>query len=81
MSPPVTAKAAGIHPGDYFRDVLLRVSTGTDEKKFTPHGWKDHFKGRGHRLASRPAAGTRRRALRHARHDGCEATVTTGWQR
>ena len=43
MSLLMTAKAAGIHPGDYFRDVLLRISTCTDAKQLTPHGWKQHF--------------------------------------
>lgn len=43
MSLLMTAKAAGIHPGDYFKDVLLRLSTCTDVKQLTPHGWKDHF--------------------------------------
>ena len=43
MSLLMTAKAAGIHPGDYFKDVLLRISTCTDAKLLTPHGWKGHF--------------------------------------
>ncbi len=43
MSLLMTAKAAGIHPGDYFKDVLLRLSTCTDVKKLTPHGWQQHF--------------------------------------
>ncbi len=43
MSLLMTAKAAGIHPGDYFKDVLLRLSTCTDAKKLTPHGWQQHF--------------------------------------
>ena len=43
MSLLMTAKAAGIHPGDYFKDVLLRLSTCTDAKMLTPHGWKQHF--------------------------------------
>lgn len=43
MSLLMTAKAAGIHPGDYFKDVLLRLSTCTDAKRLTPHGWKQHF--------------------------------------
>lgn len=38
-----TAKAAGIDPREYFRDVLLRISTCSDVKKLTPHGWKQHF--------------------------------------
>ncbi len=43
MSLLMTAKAAGIHANDYFRDVLLRISTCTDAKMLTPHGWKQHF--------------------------------------
>ena len=39
----MTAKAAGINPSDYFKDVLVRLSTCTDVKKLTPHGWKEHF--------------------------------------
>ena len=39
----MTAKAAGVNPGDYFRDVLLRISTCTDVTMLTPHGWKQHF--------------------------------------
>jgi len=54
MSLLMTAKAAGVHPGDYFRDVLLRISTCTDAKLLTPHGWKQHFEaevtGRRHAL-------------------------------
>ncbi len=43
MSLLQTAKAAGVNPGDYFRDVLLRISTCSDVRKLTPHGWKEHF--------------------------------------
>ncbi|MEO5617781.1 MAG: hypothetical protein ABIS67_08415 [Candidatus Eisenbacteria bacterium] len=43
MSLLMTAKAAGIHPGDYFKDVLLRIPTCTDARLLTPHGWKGHF--------------------------------------
>ena len=43
MSLLMTAQAAGIHVGDYFRDVLVRISTCTDVKKLTPHGWKEHY--------------------------------------
>lgn len=39
----MTAKAAGIHPGDYFKDVLLRLSTCSDVQSLTPHGWKERF--------------------------------------
>jgi transposase len=43
MSLLMTAQAAGIHVGDYFRDVLVRISTCTDVTKLTPQGWKDHY--------------------------------------
>jgi transposase len=43
MSLLMTAKAAGVNPGDYFKDVLLRISTCSDAKLLTPHGWKAHF--------------------------------------
>ena len=43
MSLLMTAKAAGINANDYFRDVLLRISTCTDVRQLTPHGWKQHF--------------------------------------
>lgn len=43
MSLLVTAQAAGIHVGDYFRDVLVRISTCTEVKKLTPHGWREHY--------------------------------------
>ena len=43
MSLLMTAQAAGIHVGDYFRDVLVRISTCNDVKKLTPHGWKEHY--------------------------------------
>ena len=40
----MTAKAAGVHLGDYFKDVLLRISEpGTDVKDLTPHRWKERF--------------------------------------
>ena len=49
----MTSKAAGIHAGDYFRDVLTRISTCTDAKQLTPHGWKQNFEAEvhGRRLA------------------------------
>lgn len=40
MSLLQTAKAAGVNPRDYFRDVLLRISTCSDVSSLTPHGWK-----------------------------------------
>ncbi len=43
MSLLMTAKAAGVNPGDYFKDVLLRISTCKDARLLTPHGWKEHF--------------------------------------
>ena len=44
MSLLMTAKAAGVHLGDYFKDVLLRISEpGVDVKDLTPHGWKQRF--------------------------------------
>ncbi len=43
MSLLMTAKAAKIDPLEYFRDVLLRISTERDVTKLTPHGWKLHF--------------------------------------
>jgi transposase len=38
-----TARAIGIDPKNYFRDVLLRIGSETDVSKLTPHGWKQHF--------------------------------------
>lgn len=38
-----TARAIGLDPRAYFRDVLLRIGSETDVKKLTPHGWKQHF--------------------------------------
>jgi len=38
-----TAKAIGIEPKVYFRDVLMRISQERDVTKLTPHGWKQHF--------------------------------------
>ena len=40
MSLLMTAKAAGVNPRDYFRDVLLRIATCSDVSTLTPHGWK-----------------------------------------
>ena len=40
----MTEKAAGVHMGDYFKDVLLRISEpGVDIESLTPHGWKERF--------------------------------------
>ena len=38
-----TCKEIGVHPREYFRDVLHRVSKCSDVTKLTPHGWKEHF--------------------------------------
>ena len=38
-----TCREIGVNPTEYFRDVLIRVRTGTDVAKLTPHGWKTHF--------------------------------------
>ena len=38
-----TAKAIGINPQVYIRDVLLRIAHETDVKKLTPHGWQKHL--------------------------------------
>lgn len=39
----MTAKAIGLVPQVYLRDVLLRLATCSDVTKLTPHGWKQHF--------------------------------------
>ena len=36
----MTAKAAGVEPGEYFRDILLGTSGCKDVTHLTPHGWK-----------------------------------------
>jgi len=38
-----TAKAIGIDPKTYVRDVLERVRKESDRSKLTPRGWKEHF--------------------------------------
>ncbi|MEQ1633227.1 MAG: transposase domain-containing protein [Planctomycetota bacterium] len=38
-----TARAIGIDPRTYFRDVLVRIGTETDVAKMTPHGRKQRF--------------------------------------
>lgn len=43
MSLLMTAKAAGIESREYFRDVLLRISTCSDVRSLTPHGWKERW--------------------------------------
>jgi transposase len=39
----MSAKAHGLNPAHYLRDVLLRIATETDVRKLTPAGWKKHF--------------------------------------
>ena len=43
LSLVMTAKAAGVDPRTYLRDVLLRIARETNVAKLTPHGWKEHF--------------------------------------
>ncbi len=43
LSLVMTAKALGIDPRLYLRDVMLRIARETDVSKLTPHGWRDHF--------------------------------------
>ena len=43
LSLVMTAKAIGLNPQTYLRDVLLRVGREPDVAKLTPHGWKQHF--------------------------------------
>lgn len=44
MSLLMTARAAGVNPRDYFRDILLRVSEpGLTAADLTPHAWKERF--------------------------------------
>jgi transposase len=44
LSLVMTAKAAGIDPRVYLRDVLLRIAREHDVAKLTPHGWREHFR-------------------------------------
>jgi len=43
MSPLMSAKAAGIDPWQYFRDVLVRVGKHSEPADLTPLGWKARF--------------------------------------
>lgn len=43
MSLLMSAKAAGIDPRQYFRDVLIRVGKHADVRDLTPLGWKQRF--------------------------------------
>lgn len=38
-----TAKAAGLNPVDYLRDVLVRMDFERDWEKLLPHAWREHF--------------------------------------
>jgi len=40
MSLVSTSKAIGINPGEYLRDVLVRLAIETDVERLTPLGWK-----------------------------------------
>ncbi|MFT5200326.1 MAG: hypothetical protein ACI87O_003002 [Planctomycetota bacterium] len=43
LSLVMTAKAIGINPQIYLRDIQSRLAHETDARKLTPHGWKEHF--------------------------------------
>jgi transposase len=43
LSLVMTAKAIGLNPQTYLRDILLRIGRESDVSKLTPHGWKQHF--------------------------------------
>ena len=43
LSLVMTAKAIGINPQTYLRDVFLRIGRESDVAKLTPHGWKENF--------------------------------------
>jgi len=43
MSLLMSAKAHGLNPAHYLRDVLLRIAVESDVSKLTPAGWKEHF--------------------------------------
>ncbi|MEM7518710.1 MAG: transposase [Planctomycetota bacterium] len=38
-----TAKAAGVNPVDYLRDVLVRMDFERDWEKLLPHAWREQF--------------------------------------
>ena len=44
LSLVMTAKAAGIDPRQYLRDVMLRIARESDVAKLTPHGWRENFR-------------------------------------
>jgi hypothetical protein len=39
----MSARALGLEPRTYLRDVLLRIAREKDVEKLTPRGWKQHF--------------------------------------
>jgi transposase len=43
MSLLMTAKAVGLDPQEYFRDVLIRIGKHADVAELTPHEWKKRF--------------------------------------
>ena len=43
LSLVMTAKAIGVDPRTYLRDVMLRINHESDVTKLTPHGWREHF--------------------------------------
>jgi len=43
LSLVMTAKAAGLDPRQYLRDVMLRIASESDVAKLTPHAWREHF--------------------------------------
>ncbi len=43
LSLVMTAKAIGINPQIYLRDIQSRLARESDVRKLTPHGWKEHF--------------------------------------
>jgi len=43
LSLVMTAKAIGVDPRTYLRDVMLRIARESDVAKLTPHGWREHF--------------------------------------
>jgi len=43
LSLVMTAKAIGIDPRIYLRDVMLRIGRESDAAKLAPHGWREHF--------------------------------------
>jgi hypothetical protein len=76
MSLLMTAQAAEIRLGDYFRDVLVRLSTCTDVTKLTPYGWREHYAVEVNSPAT-PCSSSSPASVDPARHDGCGPTVTT----